>query len=53
MVTDPIKLRKKKELIEQIQIGIKAKYHERYEKIYDSVLARDNIIEWLSVKDDY
>ena len=53
MVTDPVKLKRKKELIKQIQVGIKDIYHERYQKIYDSVLAKDSIIEWLSVKEDY
>ena len=53
MVTQPEKLERKKNLLQRIQKGIRENYHERYERIYDSVLTKDSMLEWLSVKEDY
>ena len=53
MVVEPKKLAVKKKLLEKIYKGIKETYAEKYEKIYDSVLAKDTLLEWMSVQQEY
>ena len=53
MNINPKKLEAKKRLLERIYHGIKEGYSEKYEKIYDSVLAKDTMLEWMSVQQEY
>lgn len=53
MVISPNKLAVKKKLLDKIYRGIKETYAQKYEKIYDSVLAKDTMLEWMSVQQEY